>query len=419
MSLHFKFSILRLCFAGALALLAIGVWWTVQKPGKEISGKCASAAADPTACSADRIRNAATSTAGRESSADRGTRLQEEARALFEVEPLLGLRCLSFDKPEDLEKLRQVSRSPEFRRWRAIVQETIENGEAPSRLEQNSLVYLDIGLQQHQIKLLVELSRLDGVEADPSALHDAIKLNRAFVCYDSWTTALSGARNNIIAEMRIAEIMERQDSETLSDFYNVVRENAAMQLSSVPTSWRGNLKYTLKGILENPAEYLQNCSGEANSELQHFFRDPAQMQDLEKILKGLEGRFCGDWEQSTNWEQRFQTIQDFEDTLHQSLDGRLSEDSQSHLIELFGMSESLMHDLITTAAGRQNLAVQLLVEQFRRVHGRLPVNLEEAGWEYPSETSDMVAYYKIEAGKASIGTSIAIPNKNNKANKNK
>ncbi|MEN9361905.1 MAG: hypothetical protein RL095_3440 [Verrucomicrobiota bacterium] len=332
--------------------------------------------------------------------------------ALLDTEPFLELRKIDWSKakPEDLEKLRQISFSPEFRRWREIVKETIEVGEVPPRIDSSTRSYLDVGAQAHQIRLLVALSRLDGAEADPKALYDALKLNRAFASSDSLFVARVTAGNDSVIHERLAESLGQQSPEALRDFASSLHENSAMHSGNVLASLQSDRKHTLDWILEDPEGLLQ-LFGERpeNSELLQFFRDPIQMQDLQKMFKRLEDRFCETWQQSPDWSQRLQAVQAFQNALNQGLDGRVSEAATLHFVELLGMSADSV-DTVNRIAGaeakRQSLAAALVVEQFRREQGRLPVSLEEAGWAAPTEITglNMNMHYETREGKAFLST---------------
>jgi hypothetical protein len=403
--------------ASALLLLSLGgVWlWTRTSQKEEISGKDVQAAVRPETEAAQTCKPRVTEAPDGES---RVALLLEEAYCLTGADPLLHLwlkNCSpklwfkNYRYPndpekvvksspelwlkncsvsEDLEALRQASCTPEFRRWREIVKELIAIGSVPYAVEKSrrrdSLVA--------SMQLLHGLSRLDGAEADPEALQDAFQLNSILSdIEEGWDRVLHN---------RLTETLGQQSPESLSDFTTFLRGSSATQSRDISVMLQRQREDFLGFLLKDPEGIFRTLSLSPKSEhkLLDVFHDPIQVQELQRILKRLDGKLHLALEQSHEWPQREQAFKDFRDSLLQDLDGRLPADLKGVFVNLVSPCGLDINRFINNEARRQGLEAALLVEQFRREQGRLPASLEETGWIAPTEATDL--NYTVKDGKA-------------------
>jgi hypothetical protein len=396
--------------ASALLLLSLGgTWlWTRTSQKEEISGKDVQAASYPEKKAAPLLKPggapfqpAATAVKPEatlvqeavqakqpESRATRAARLQAEARALLDAEPLKRVRdnldC--YFSGDIKEELRQASRSPECRRWRELVKEIIEAGPVSSENPLHHRYQID------PISLLVHLSRLDGDEADPEALQDALKLNRVLPAHGASQRLTTAFCENLIQE-ELASTLLQQSSEALCDFADLLRENSDIASRDALTMLQDEHKDGLEKFLSDPFMYR-------NRELRNLLGNPARVQELRHLIQRLDSQLRETWEQSSDWSQRLQAQQDFDESLFQQLDSSLSEHNRKALQEMF--ATDVLKFFSEGQGHRQALRAALQVEQFRREQGRLPLSLEEAGWNTAAEQTALS--YEIKDGKARLTT---------------
>jgi hypothetical protein len=411
-------------FASALLLCIGGVWlWTrsSQQPGVEISGQegVRPAAQAPQSGPTSTKAGVLPFEKNGESQAARSTRLLTEAKALLNddlFEDLLEYVDIgrSWEKNE-LGKLRRVSRSPQFQRWRELVKELIEAGPVadaeallwPDEALPLSHDRLGMSYQAKQIKLLEGLSRLDGDEADPEALLDAVKLNQALSPSDSISHHWVTIKCNEVLQDRLAESLTEQSPEALSGFTKLLQESRLTQSQVTSAMLKDDRKRVLD-LLKAPAESkwlamedprLENNKNRLQNELQAFCDDAIQIQKLQQSLRDLDPQFHQTWEQGSDWPRRLQAVRDFRVSLDRRLGDSVSEDLREILARLISPSQTRLLHLIDLDAQRESLAVAFQVEEFRRKQGRLPANLEEVGG---SPSSLAALSYEVKDGKARL-----------------
>ncbi|MEN9361906.1 MAG: hypothetical protein RL095_3441 [Verrucomicrobiota bacterium] len=418
MNIITKSSILRSRHAvGALLLFSFGgaCLWT-QKPAAEISGKNAEASHSPR--SSIQAENTSAKITVRESPEARVAGLLKEAKALLDEFDELSIYISDEGScdwdPKSLGKLRLASRTPEFRRWHEIVKEIIEIGPVPGvealRCSDASGHGIFSSYQFKQISWLEGLSRLDGDEADPDALREAFKLNAVYSSCDPDNSRINSVCCQAL-HYRLADTLEQQSSEALSDFVTFLQDSSFTQPQAVSSIVRNDRQKVLD-LLKDPKTHWSSSTGlvedytsifnseeKTKKELREICRDSIQMHKLQQLLKDLDSKFYQTWEQGSNWPQRLQAVQDFQKALDERLDF-LSGDCKAVLTQLITPSETTLQHLIDIDAQRQALAAALRVKKFHHDQGRLPATLEEAGVSQATTLS-----YKIKDGKVLLSTS--------------
>jgi hypothetical protein len=388
--------------ASALLLLFLGgAWlWTRTPQKAEISGKDVQAAAHPEKKTAHLLKSK--DVPAHIPSVKSGAQLQAEYQILLNTEPLKSLRSLDFHMQKNRNLLRQASHSPEFRRWREIVKETIAAGSVPHTYDPKAYLWTDMPYHFYQIELLIGLSRLDGAETDPEALHDAFKLNRALCSTDSWEQQSATAVCEASIQDRIAENLEDHSLEAMRDYVDLLQENAVSESRDLLVLLKSHHETLLDKILEDPERVIRPYRENQNEAraLQDFFSDSSQTQELQQTILSLDAKLENTWK-SGAWQQRLQGLQDCHESLRQHLEGHLPQSVAKNFVRAWFCHSKF--ELLADARGhRQALEAALRVEQFRREQGRLPDSLEEAGWK--ADSDPITLSYEVKEGKAKLST---------------
>jgi hypothetical protein len=398
MFLRIQSSILRhRLFTSALLLLSLGsgVWlWTRTSQKAEISGKGIEAGPEKT----QGLKPVSTParTPGGESREDRATRLLQEAHDLVSSKQFEDLTSKDYTESSAIEELRH---NPVFQRWREIVKELIEIGQLPQVIEseaQRDVLAYSIDF----FSGLLEANEVYLNDVYPEALLDAFKFNRLLSVGNSFSQEGCLRR-------RLAETLGQQSSEALRDYSQILQESSATLSRDFAAAMKFECETSRKSGLychgTGQDWYWWQASEHyrtVRDEVEHFFQDAAQMQNLQPMFKDLETKFCQTLEQSSNWPQRLQASQDFQDSLDQGLEALVSEDVRGYIVSILcPFNERYFKASVDDEARRQGMLAALQVEQFRREQGRLPVSLEEVGW-LPSTEDPIKLNYKVKDGKA-------------------
>jgi hypothetical protein len=396
MFLRIQSSILRhRLFASALLLLSLGsgAWlWTRTSQKAEISGKGIETGPEKT--QGLKLVSTPAGTPGGESREDRATRLLQEAHDLVRSEQFEDLTRKDYTESSAIEELRH---NPVFQRWREIVKELIEIGQLPQVIESEAQSDV-LGYSIDFFSGLLEANDVYLNDVYPEALLDAFKFNRLLSIGNSFSQ--EGCLRSLLAKT-----LGQQSPEALRDYSQILQESSAMLSRDFAAEMKFNCETSRKYGNYFFARDWYWCQASEHyktvrDEVELFFQDAAQMQNLQPMFQDLEAKCCQTLEQSSNWPQRLQALQDFQDSLHQGLEARVPEGVRGYIVDMLcPVHELYFKASVDDEAERQGVLAALQVEQFRREQGRLPVSLEEVGW-VPSTEDPIKLSYEVKDGKA-------------------
>jgi hypothetical protein len=340
------------------------------------------------------------------------SRLIHEAADLLNSDPMKVLLTLNFKKTEDLERINQLRQTPEYLRWRKLISEILACGEIDwKEIEPNypDLFNRDLQSSLHiqTVRLLSDIALMESSEGDAScrALLEANKWNlllkRTDDCFsDLLTCASSNAINS-----KIVDLLSQASSESLDALIEDISAESKVSRSFSIQSLINDIK-SWDNILSHP-ELIPDVFQDKNNikvEFDNLLSNKLLIKNLMDSTYKDVSELILDIEKSMSDKEVVNYINSYDLNQSEFFNKYFNKDGVILMKAISSGRSNVLRKSLDTEAQRQSTIAAIQIEQFRRANGRLPVNLEEAGYLNSGDGTRRAISYEVKDGKPVITT---------------